>query len=97
MSHSLLTEELKSFLTPSLCAREDMHPRILQRIEEGNLTREENPISHFNVQFIPYNPATREVFMVHHKKSGLWIAAGGHIEKGETLLDVLNKIGRAHV
>lgn len=62
-----------------------------QRLEEGRLTRDENTESHFCVYFLPYNPATKEVFIVHHKKSGLWIAPGGHIDEGETLFQALNR------
>jgi len=28
---------------------------------------------------------------VHHKKSGLWLSPGGHIDGGETLLQALNR------
>ncbi|MDP2815648.1 MAG: NUDIX domain-containing protein [Rectinemataceae bacterium] len=62
-----------------------------QRLVEGKLTRDENTQSHFCVYFLPYNPATKDVFIVHHKKSGLWIAPGGHIDEGETLFQALNR------
>jgi len=29
--------------------------------------------------------------MVHHKKSGLWLSPGGHIDKGETVVEALNR------
>ena len=65
--------------------------RFLQRAKEGLLTRDENSHSHFCVYFLPYNPITKQVFIVHHKKSGLWISPGGHIDKGEYLLHALNR------
>jgi len=29
--------------------------------------------------------------VVHHKKSGLWLSPGGHIDSGETLLQAVNR------
>jgi 8-oxo-dGTP pyrophosphatase MutT (NUDIX family) len=65
--------------------------RYLERAKEGLFTRDENPRSHFCVYFLPYDPKTKQVFMVHHKKSGLWLSPGGHIDKGENLLQALNR------
>ena len=56
---------------------------FLRRAAEAALTREENPFTHFCVYFSAYSPASREVFLGHHKKSGLWVFNGGHIDKGE--------------
>ena len=53
------------------------------RISQGKLTREENPHTHFCVYFAVYDPKTRKVFIGHHRKSGLVIFTGGHIEKDE--------------
>ncbi len=64
---------------------------FLVRLSEGNLTRDENPITHFSLYFLPYNPHTNKVFIVHHKKSGLWLSPGGHIDKGETLFQTLER------
>ena len=65
--------------------------RFLQRLQEGAVTRDENPASHFCVFFLPFNPETHEVFLGHHKKAGLWLSPGGHIDAGETLLQALNR------
>lgn len=62
-----------------------------RRVAEGAFSRDENPASHFCVYFLPYNQKTGEVFIVHHKKSGLWIAPGGHVDKGENLHTTLNR------
>lgn len=71
------------------------NPEIAKRFtnwaHEGQLTRDENDKSHFCSYFLPYNPETRQVFIVHHKKSGLWLAPGGHIDMGEDLLAGLNR------
>lgn len=57
---------------------------FLNRVEEGFLTRDENPFSHFLVFFAAFDKETKKVFIGHHKKSGLWLFNGGHIDKGET-------------
>ncbi|OHA15506.1 MAG: hypothetical protein A3H57_00425 [Candidatus Taylorbacteria bacterium RIFCSPLOWO2_02_FULL_43_11] len=62
-----------------------------QRLIDGLPTRDENPANHFCAYFLPFNPLNKKVFIVHHKKSGLWISPGGHMDKGETLLETLNR------
>jgi 8-oxo-dGTP pyrophosphatase MutT (NUDIX family) len=55
-----------------------------KRVDEGQLTRDENPISHSCVYFAGYDKVSKKVFIGHHKKSGLWLFNGGHIDKEET-------------
>jgi len=54
------------------------------RIEEENFSKSENHFSHFCVYFPAYDPENKLVFIGLHKKSGLWLFNGGHIEKSET-------------
>ncbi len=61
--------------------------RFLYRLSKGNLCREENPVDHFSVYLLIYDPDMKEVFIGHHKKSGLWLPNGGHMEKNESPLD----------
>jgi 8-oxo-dGTP diphosphatase len=79
----------------SLIAKSQMpatvRDRYTERLHSGNLTRAENPVSHFCAYFLPYDMDTKKVFFVHHKKSGLWLSPGGHIEKDETLFDTLTR------
>ena len=58
---------------------------FIQRLKQGYLTRDENPITHFSTFFAAYDPKEKMVFIGHHKKSDLWLFNGGHIDKGETL------------
>lgn len=51
---------------------------------DARLTRDENPQSHFCVFFAAFDPVSKKVFIGHHKKSGLWLFNGGHIDMGET-------------
>jgi len=48
------------------------------------LTRDEGESDHFCCMVIPYYRPSNSVFIGHHVKSDLWIAPGGHIDKGET-------------
>lgn len=63
--------------------------KFLSRISQGKLTREESPKSHFGVYFLPFDNQTKEVFLIHHKKSGLWLSPGGHMEKNESPRETL--------
>lgn len=59
--------------------------QFIERLDEDPaLTRDENPQTHYCVYFAAYDPRAREVFVGHHKKSGLWLFNGGHIDDGET-------------
>jgi len=86
-----LSEQIKEISVPNICAEEGIDARFLQRLLQGNLTRDEEAGSHFCVYFLPHNPQTKKVFMGHHKKSGLWLSPGGHIDKGEGLWEALNR------
>ncbi len=82
---------MKKIIDPSICDSEDIRINFLKRLEEGSFTRDENPQSHFGTYFLPYNQANKTVFIIHHKKSGLWISPGGHVDKSEGLLETLNR------
>lgn len=86
-----LKEELESIVLRF----ESVYPEVAQeyktRIAEGNLTKDENPTSHFCAYFLPYNPDTKYVMLGDHKKSGKWLSPGGHVDKGETFLQTLNR------
>ena len=61
----------------------DIGKRFTDRLEEGNLTRDENPETHYCAYFAAYDPKNGKVFIGHHKKSDFWLFNGGHIDKGE--------------
>ena len=63
--------------------------KVLNRLDEGRITRHENPASHVCVYFAAFDPTNRSVFIGHHKKSGLWLFNGGHIDPGEMPTDTL--------
>jgi 8-oxo-dGTP pyrophosphatase MutT (NUDIX family) len=86
-----LYEDIKQVVKRDIAESDEVFEDFLNRLEEGNLTRNENTLTHFGVFFLPFNEKENKVFLVHHKKSGLWIAPGGHIDKDERLLDALNR------
>lgn len=65
--------------------------KFLSRAQHGNMTRDEDGESHLCVYFAVYDPSSQEVYMGHHKKSGLWLFNGGHIDKGETPKQALER------
>ncbi len=87
-----LTEQIKQVAIDFSTQNPEASQRFLAVLNEGGgLTRDEGNMSHFCVYFVPYNTKTKQLFIVHHKKSGLWLSPGGHIDKGELLLDALNR------
>lgn len=78
--------EIASELSTSPVASE-----FINRAKEGQLARDENPYTHFCVYFAGYDPDGRKVFIGHHKKSGLWLFNGGHMDKGETPEESLDR------
>ena len=84
-------QSVSKILSGSICESPDTFSAYKQRITEGSPTRDENPQSHFCAYFLPYNSQNKKVFIIHHKKSGLWLSPGGHVDKGETLLQALNR------
>jgi 8-oxo-dGTP diphosphatase len=73
------------------CDDESVRAVYVARLAEGTLAREENPASHFCAYFVPFNKIAGTVLIGNHKKSGLWLMPGGHIEPNESLLTTLNR------
>lgn len=86
-----LENELQEALARSKALNAQVAQEYKERITEGKLTKDENPISHFCAYFLPYNPITKQVLFGHHKKSGKWLSPGGHADRGESLLETLNR------
>jgi len=86
-----LYQNIAKIIKREICDSEETYREFCQRLEQGSLTRDENPLTHFGTFFLPFKPKNKQLFLAHHKKSGLWIAPGGHIDKGEILLETLNR------
>ena len=78
-------------LARSTGGEEKVRKEFIRRAEEGALTRDEDPKTHFCVYFAAYDPENQQVFIGHHKKSGLWLFNGGHIDEGELPLEALER------
>lgn len=89
MDKSKLTIELEKLLGGEKFVGDEVAERFLERIEEGELTKEENSKSHFCAYFAAYDSRAMQVFIGHHKKSGLWLFNGGHIDGDETIKESL--------
>ena len=87
---SSLQKEILRIIQPSICTQE-VGDYWFERVSKGELTRDEGNTSHLGCYFLPYNPDTKQVFIVHHKKSGLWLFPGGHVDKDELPLQTLNR------
>ena len=72
----------------------EIKQKFLNRIQEGKITRSENPTSHLCVYFAAFDPDASLVFIGHHKKSGLWLFNGGHMDPGEMPRDTVLREAR---
>lgn len=85
-----ISDKFKNLIVTNFSS-EKITPKFLQRIDNGNLTKDENPKSHFCVYFAAHDPEAKQIFIGHHKKSGLWLFNGGHIDKGEIPNETLER------
>src|SRR3989344_8425319 len=83
-------EQIRAVINSEICTK-DVADYWLKRVEEGGLTRDEGSISHLGCYFIPYDLYNKKVFVVHNKKSGLWLFPGGHVDLNETPMQTLNR------
>ena len=70
-------------------ANDGLSSKFLERIREREFTKDEDSRSHLCAYFAAYDSKARKVFIGHHKKSGLWLFNGGHIDEGETMEQTL--------
>lgn len=89
-SKSKLAIELEELIARKF-SDDEVAQIYLERLEQGNLTKKENPESHFCTYFAPYDPAAKEIFLGHHKKADKWLFNGGHIDPAENLRDALKR------
>ncbi len=87
----MLNQDIFRIASKDICPDAEVLDNFLQRLEQGDLTRDENPATHFCVYFLPFDKKASKVFITHHKKSGLWLSPGGHIDKGEGLWQAVNR------
>lgn len=56
---------------------------FLVRLDAGALRREDQP-SHLTASAVVLDASRRAVLLVLHRKVGLWLQPGGHLEDGDT-------------
>lgn len=90
MSLNMLQKELLR-LSSKLQMSEQERWLFNWKVEMGKLVREDDPASHFDVMAAIYDPERRLVLLGDHKKSGLYLFNGGHIDKGELPREALRR------
>lgn len=68
-----------------------LREKFFDRLSFGNLTRDEDPASHFCVFFAPFDPNYQQVFLGHHIKGDRWLFNGGHLDLGELPQETLKR------
>ena len=86
-----LNAQIRRLLTSGLCETETTYGRVLTKLDNGLLLREDDPQEHFIVMFLPVDPSSQQVLVVHHKRARKWLFPGGHIEPAESLIQTLNR------
>ena len=87
---SLFVKDTQSIINPKLGTQTTLQ-KFRSRLKQGKPTRDQNPYTHFCVYFAAFNPQAKQIFIGHHIKSGLWLVNGGHVDKGESLQQTLNR------
>ena len=85
-----LQNYLLQHLTPSIIDDFE-YDRWSSRLQQRKLTRDENTLSHCCVMVVIYNPDSKKVFAVDHKKAKMWLFPGGHIDIGELPIMALTR------
>ncbi len=51
-----LYQNIAKIMKREICDSEETYRGFCQRLEQGNLTRDENILTHFGTFFLPFNP-----------------------------------------
>jgi 8-oxo-dGTP pyrophosphatase MutT (NUDIX family) len=84
-------EHLRKILLPELGETRLSYRQLISKLDTGRFLRAHDVREHFCVLFLPYEPTTGQVLVVHHKKAELWLFPGGHIEPNESPTQTLNR------
>ncbi|MFZ4648293.1 MAG: NUDIX domain-containing protein [Patescibacteria group bacterium] len=84
-----LTQEIENLLEN--CSTAETAWKFKQKLKEGKLTREEDPENHFCAFFAACDYETKQFFIGQHKKSGLWLFNGGHIDPEENIRETVRR------
>jgi 8-oxo-dGTP pyrophosphatase MutT (NUDIX family) len=84
----MLAQEIIKLLN-NIPSDEEVVLKFKHNLAEGKLTRDENPENHFCAYFAACDFKAKQFFIGHHKKAGLWLFNGGHVDKNETLRETV--------
>lgn len=87
--NNALSKELEVLLDK--CYSAEVADIFRENIEHGGLVKERDPQRHLCVYFAACDFQSRKLFIGHHKKSGLWLFNGGHVDAGESLLETAQR------
>jgi 8-oxo-dGTP diphosphatase len=86
MKHEAIAEIVRS-IRPYDSLEAQQVESTLAWIESGaplfRLSKADEPPQHLVSYIALYDPAQQKLLLVDHKKSGLWLPSGGHVEPGE--------------
>lgn len=81
-----MTEGLNEFyattLRPEISSANDIR-RFVERMSEGVLIRDADPLNHVCVMVVVFDPLAGTVLVINHRKAGSWIFPGGHVDEVE--------------
>ena len=55
------------------------------------ISKPDNPNKHLVSYFVVFDYLENKVLLVNHKKAGLWLPSGGHVEVGEDPVDTVKR------
>ena len=90
MIESKLHSELRK-LIPKLQMSQADRELLIYKLSTSKLTRHDDPASHLDVMLLIYDPRRQEILIGDHKKSGLWLVNGGHLEPEENLAQAASR------
>lgn len=64
---------------------------IQKLISDSLIVRDKNKFDHFCVFYVPVDLKNKKIYLIVHKKSGLWMPPGGHIESNETPIETVKR------
>lgn len=76
-------------------AQERLRCAFLARLDEGpDAVRREGRPSHLTASAVVLDASHTSVLLVLHRKTGLWLQPGGHVEDGDTSLGAAAVVAR---
>ena len=84
-------EEIRAALHRGLARDDDTARRYHSLLASGRVLREDGSSAHLCVYTLPVDPSRSRVYLVNHRKARGWISPGGHLDRGETLLEAASR------